>query len=79
MWAEFIYNVLLRKMFSIFDSQWVMPGPGSLYDAAYLKELGGWDEETLTEDMEIAFRMFKHGAKLKTAQMHMLILFLHLL
>lgn len=67
MWAEFIYNVLLRKMFSIFDSQWVMPGPGSLYDAAYLKELGGWDEETLTEDMEIAFRMFKHGAKLKNS------------
>jgi len=67
MWAEFIYNVLLRKMFSIFDSQWVMPGPGSLYDTAYLKELGGWDEETLTEDMEIAFRMFKHGAKLKNS------------
>jgi len=67
MWAEFIYNVLLRKMFSIFDSQWVMPGPGSLYDAEYLRELGGWDEETLTEDMEIAFRMFKHGAKLKNS------------
>jgi cellulose synthase/poly-beta-1,6-N-acetylglucosamine synthase-like glycosyltransferase len=67
MWAEFVYNVLLRKMFSIFDSQWVMPGPGSLYDAEYLRELGGWDEETLTEDMEIAFRMFKHGAKLKNS------------
>lgn len=67
MWAEFIYNVLLRKMFSIFDSQWVMPGPGSLYEAEYLKDLGGWDEETLTEDMEIAFRMFKHGGKLKNS------------
>jgi cellulose synthase/poly-beta-1,6-N-acetylglucosamine synthase-like glycosyltransferase len=67
MWAEYIYNVFLRKLFSIFDSQWVMPGPGSVYDTEYLKELGGWDEETLTEDMEIAFRMFKHGAKIKNS------------
>lgn len=67
MWAEFIYNVLLRKMFGLFDSQWVMPGPGSIYETGMLKQLGGWDEETLTEDMEIAFRMFKHGAKLKNS------------
>ncbi|PSG99757.1 MAG: hypothetical protein BRC28_03080, partial [Nanohaloarchaea archaeon SW_4_43_9] len=67
MWAEYIYNVFLRKLFAIFDSQWVMPGPGSLYDTEYLKELGGWDEETLTEDMEIAFRMFKNGAVIKNS------------
>lgn len=67
MWAEFIYNVFLRKMFSLFDSQWVMPGPGSLYDTETIKELGGWDEQTPTEDMEIAFRMFKNGAKLKNS------------
>jgi cellulose synthase/poly-beta-1,6-N-acetylglucosamine synthase-like glycosyltransferase len=65
-WTEFTYNILLRKLFAIFDAQWVMPGPGSIYETDYLKELGGWDEETLTEDMEIAFRMFKNGAKLKS-------------
>jgi cellulose synthase/poly-beta-1,6-N-acetylglucosamine synthase-like glycosyltransferase len=67
MWAEFIYNLFLRKLFSIFDSQWVMPGPGSVYDTEYLKDLGGWDEKTLTEDMEIAFRMFKQGAVIKNS------------
>jgi biofilm PGA synthesis N-glycosyltransferase PgaC len=67
MWAEFVYNLFLRKLFSIFDSQWVMPGPGSIYDTEYLKDLGGWDEETLTEDMEVAFRMFKNGAKMKNS------------
>jgi cellulose synthase/poly-beta-1,6-N-acetylglucosamine synthase-like glycosyltransferase len=67
MWAEYIYNVFLRKLFGIFDSQWVMPGPGSIYETEFLKELGGWDEETLTEDMEIAFRMFKEGAKIKNS------------
>lgn len=67
MWAEFIYNLFLRKLFSIFDSQWVMPGPGSIYDAEYLREMGGWDEDTLTEDMEIAFRMFKNGAVIRNS------------
>jgi len=66
-WSEFIYNILLRKLFSMFDSQWVMPGPGSIYDTEMLKDLDGWDEETLTEDMEIAFRMFENGAKLRNS------------
>lgn len=65
-WTEFAYNILLRKLFSILNAQWVMPGPGSVYETEYLKQLGGWDEETLTEDMEVAFRMFKNGAKLKS-------------
>ncbi|QGA80110.1 glycosyltransferase [Candidatus Nanohalobium constans] len=65
-WTEFTYNILLRKLFAIFDAQWVMPGPGSIYETQYLKELDGWDEETLTEDMEIAFRMFKNGGKLRS-------------
>lgn len=64
MWAEFIYQLFLRKLFAIFDSQYVMPGPGSLYETDYLEELGGWDENTLTEDMEVAFRMVDDGAKL---------------
>ncbi|MFT4867933.1 MAG: cellulose synthase/poly-beta-1,6-N-acetylglucosamine synthase-like glycosyltransferase [Candidatus Nanohaloarchaea archaeon] len=67
MWAEYIYNLFLRKLFSIFDSQWVMPGPGSVYETECLRELGGWDESTLTEDMEIAFRMFKNGAIIKNS------------
>ncbi len=66
-WAEYIYQIFLRKLFAIFDTQYVMPGPGSIYNTEYLKELGGWDEETLTEDMEIAFRMFKEGAKMENS------------
>ncbi len=66
-WAEYIYQIFLRKLFAIFDTQYVMPGPGSIYETEYLKELGGWDEETLTEDMEIAFRMFKEGAKMENS------------
>jgi cellulose synthase/poly-beta-1,6-N-acetylglucosamine synthase-like glycosyltransferase len=66
-WTEYLFQIFLRKMFAIFDAQYVLPGPGSVYDTAYLKELGGWDEKTLTEDMEVAFRMFSNGAIIENA------------
>ncbi len=66
-WMEYVFQIFLRKMFAIFDAQYVLPGPGSVYDADYLKELGGWNEETLTEDMEVAFRMFSEGAKIENS------------
>jgi len=66
-WMEYIYNLLLRKLFSVFNGQFVMPGPGSIYEAEHLKEIGGWDEETLTEDMEVVFRMIEGGAKIRNS------------
>lgn len=66
-WMEYIYNLLLRKLYSVINGQFVMPGPGSVYDTQYLKDIGGWDEETLTEDMEIVFRMIDNGAKIRNS------------
>lgn len=66
-WAEYIYQIFLRKMFAIFDAQYVLPGPGSLYRTDFLKEVGGWDTETLTEDMEIAFRIFDEGGRIENS------------
>lgn len=64
-WTEYIFQIFLRKVFSIFDVQYVLPGPGSVYDADYLKKTEGWDENTFTEDMEIAFRMFSDGYRIE--------------
>ena len=66
-WMEYLYNLFLRKLFSVFDGQFVMPGPGSVYNTEHLKEIGGWDEETLTEDMEVVFRMVENGAKIRNS------------
>jgi len=60
-WVEYVFSVYLRKVFSIVDAQSVCPGPGSLYRLELLKELGGFDENNLTEDMEIAFRIKQKG------------------
>ncbi len=66
-WSEYIYQVFLRKIFSLFNVQYVLPGPGSLYRTSKLKELGGWDEESITEDMEIAFRIIRTGGLLENS------------
>ncbi len=66
-WTEYMFQIFLRKIFAIFNVQYVLPGPGSLYRTDYLKETGGWDEETYTEDMEIAFRMFSDGKQLQNS------------
>ncbi|MCJ7478587.1 MAG: glycosyltransferase family 2 protein [Candidatus Nanohaloarchaeota archaeon QJJ-7] len=63
-WTEYIFQIFLRKIFAMFDVQYVLPGPGSIYKADYVKEIGGWNEDTLTEDMEIAFRIFSKGWRL---------------
>lgn len=66
-WMEYIYNLLLRKLFSVINGQFVMPGPGSVYKTDHIKEIGGWDEETLTEDMEVVFRMIENGAEIRNS------------
>ena len=60
-WVEYVFSVYLRKLFSIVDAQYVCPGPGSLYRTKILREVGGFDENNLTEDMEIAFRLKEIG------------------
>lgn len=56
-WFEYIFSVFLRKLMSFLDGIYVTPGPFSLYRKSVLAELGGFDENNITEDMEIALRM----------------------
>jgi len=39
----------------------VTPGPMSAYKRAALLEMGGFDEENMTEDMEIGLKLHQHG------------------
>jgi cellulose synthase/poly-beta-1,6-N-acetylglucosamine synthase-like glycosyltransferase len=63
-WVEYLFSIFLRKLFALFDSQYVIPGPGGIYRTENLKKLKGWNEKNMTEDMEIAFRMHNRGWKL---------------
>jgi cellulose synthase/poly-beta-1,6-N-acetylglucosamine synthase-like glycosyltransferase len=63
-WVEYIFAIYLRKMMSYLNCLYVIPGPGSIYRTELVRNLGGFDEHNLTEDMEIAFRIQKAGYKI---------------
>jgi len=63
--AEYILNIFLRKMLSFIDSIHVTPGVFSIYRKNVLREIGGFDENNLTEDMEIALKIHDAGYKIE--------------
>ncbi|MCD6575925.1 MAG: glycosyltransferase family 2 protein [Nanoarchaeota archaeon] len=66
-WVEYIFAIYLRKLSSLIDCLYVVPGPGSMYRTETIKKIGGFDENNLTEDMEIAFRLLDNGYKIKNS------------
>lgn len=55
---------LLLKVFSFVNALFVTPGPFSIYRKSVLKEIGGFDPNSVTEDSEIAYRIHKHHYKI---------------
>ncbi len=60
-WCEYIINMFYRYLNAKLHCIHVTPGPFSTYRTDVIKELGGYDEETITEDLEIAIRLQKHN------------------
>ncbi len=58
---EYYFSIYLRKVFSFVGSQYVTPGPGSMYRREIIQKVGGFEEGNITEDMEIAFRIMDAG------------------
>jgi cellulose synthase/poly-beta-1,6-N-acetylglucosamine synthase-like glycosyltransferase len=55
---------LMLKVFSFFNGVFVTPGPFSIYRKSVLQGIGGFDPNSITEDMEIAYRIQKHHYKI---------------
>ncbi len=64
-WLEYIVMIFIGRLASHLDSLYVAPGPFSLYRTKIIQELGGFDEHTLTEDQEIAYRVQQQHFKIK--------------
>lgn len=61
------YNVglsLFLKVFSFVNGIFVTPGPFTLFRKSMLQEIGGFDEKSITEDLEIAYRIHKAGYRI---------------
>ncbi|MFH0862991.1 MAG: glycosyltransferase [Candidatus Altiarchaeota archaeon] len=57
---EYVVGLSLSmKILSYLDCMHVTPGPFSIYRRTMMEEIGGFNVDNITEDMEIAFRIHK--------------------
>ena len=64
-YLEYIMIVWGRKLLEFLDGIYVTPGALSMYRKNVLKEVGGFDEKNVTEDIEIAWKILRHGYIIK--------------
>ncbi len=64
-YVEYLVNFFYKKLMSRLDCIHVTPGPFTVYRTDILKKVGGFDENNLTEDLEMALRLQKHHYKIE--------------
>jgi len=63
-WLEYTVNMFYKRLMNKLDCLHVCPGPFSVYRKSVLKKVGGFDENNLTEDLEITLRLQNHHYKI---------------
>ncbi len=61
---EYTVNLFYRLMNEKLNCIHVTPGPFPLYRTKVLKEINGFDEHCITEDLELAIRIQKHNYRI---------------
>mgnify|MGYP000415604925 CR=1 FL=1 len=59
--VEYMLAVLMRKIRASIETLAMTPGVLSIYRTSVLRDVGGFDEQNITEDFEIALRLKSHG------------------
>ena len=64
-WFEYIINMFYKFLNSKIDCIHVTPGPFSVYKKKDIDEIGGFDEDNLTEDLELSLNLQKHHKRIR--------------
>ncbi|MFH0737920.1 MAG: glycosyltransferase [Candidatus Micrarchaeota archaeon] len=65
--VEYLMILFSRKLLSFIDSVPVAPGPFSMFRREVFETVGGFDENNLVEDQEIALRIQSHHFKIRSS------------
>ncbi len=63
--TEYLVNIFYKKLMAKLDCVHVSPGPFSVYRTAVLREVGGFDTDNLTEDLEMTLRLQEYNYRIK--------------
>ncbi|MEM4398076.1 MAG: glycosyltransferase [Candidatus Woesearchaeota archaeon] len=64
---EYMIGIFLRKVFSFLGSIHVTPGPFTIYRKEFFEKYGYYDENNITEDIEIALRIQKNNFEIENS------------
>jgi cellulose synthase/poly-beta-1,6-N-acetylglucosamine synthase-like glycosyltransferase len=62
---EYMSSMLMTNVLGYMNCNFVAPGPFSVYKTSVIKKLGGFDETSIVEDQEIAYRVQANHYKIK--------------
>jgi cellulose synthase/poly-beta-1,6-N-acetylglucosamine synthase-like glycosyltransferase len=65
--VEYLMILFSRKLLSFIDSVPVTPGPFSIFRSTVFEKVGGFAEDNLVEDQEIALRIQSHHFKIRSS------------
>lgn len=64
--VEYTFTALVRKLLTFLGALYMTPA-FALYRTSVVKQLGGWDENNFTEDLEMGMRLQSKGYKIETS------------
>jgi cellulose synthase/poly-beta-1,6-N-acetylglucosamine synthase-like glycosyltransferase len=62
---EYIFYIFVKKCMAKINTIFVTPGPFTIYRKNIIKALGGFDEKSIVEDQEIAYRLQKNHYRIE--------------
>lgn len=60
---EYLISNRIRKSYNVINSEYVIGGVGSMFRRDVLKKVGFYDTDTITEDLDLTFKIIKLGNK----------------